>query len=122
MEIRRKYEHTDMRKDYKNKFNKTDARKQHRTEYMRKFRNDNRDYVRSINQKSYKKRHPVNLQKKKVYVYDKEMNFLNVYNSLVDASKDLGYHKNTISNFLRGKKNCKKYIFKYEDVLNGNTD
>lgn len=122
LQTRRRYEQTEKRKDYKNRLNKTTARKQHRTEYMKQYRGDNRDKIRAINQKSYRKAHPVNLQKKKVYVYNKEMQLLRIYDSLKETAEALGYHKNSISSFLRGKKNCNKYIFKYEEVPSDNSD
>lgn len=119
-ETHRRYENTKKRKDYKNQLNRTATRRQHRTEYMKQYREANKDKVREINHKSYRKNHPVNLQKKKVYVYSKEMQLLYTFNSLKEAAEVLGYHRNNVSNFLRGKKNCRKYIFKYEEVSNDN--
>lgn len=121
-EIRRRYERTELRKRYKNNLNKTTSRKQHKTEYMKQYRNNHKDKIRAINQRSYRRKHQENLQKKKVYVYDKEMKLLFKYNSLIETAEALDYHKNTVSNFLREKKRCNKYIFKYEEVANDYTD
>ena len=82
---------------------------------MRKYRTLNRDKFREQNRKYYRKNNPNPYKGKKVLVYDKGGELLFEFSSLRETADNLGYHKNTISNFLRGKKNCIKYDFKYKE-------
>lgn len=52
----RNYENSREYKDKKNAYNKTDARKQHRTEYMRKYREAHREKMKEISHRAYLKR------------------------------------------------------------------
>ena len=116
MEYRRKYDKSEKRKAYVNALNKTEKRKEHRREYMREYRKTHREEIRQITKKSRKKNHPYDSRKKGVLVYDKSMKLLYEFDSLKSASETLGYHKNNVSEFLRGKKNCVKYIFRYKEM------
>jgi hypothetical protein len=59
IEKRRQYDRSQKRKDYVNDYNKTDARRAHRTKYMQEYRIKNREKIREINQRAYRKRHPI---------------------------------------------------------------
>lgn len=52
----REYSKTPEFKSKRNAYNKTDARKQHRTEYMRKYRETHKERMSEINHKAYLKR------------------------------------------------------------------
>lgn len=55
-EWEREYENTREYKDKRNAYNKTDARRQHRTEYMRNYRETHKDRMAEISRKAYLKR------------------------------------------------------------------
>lgn len=119
-EYSRKYEktHREERRASANRRNKTEKRRKHRTEYMRKYRELNRDKIRKINQKSWRKKHPNPYKGKGVLVYDKNNNFICEFNSIKETAKELNYSVNSVSCFLRNKKNCIKYNFKYKENKN----
>jgi hypothetical protein len=58
-----------------------------------------------------------NKASKKIICYDLEGNFIKIYESILDASKELGVNRATISDCLEGKyKRAKEYMFKpYEE-------
>ena len=115
LEMQRKRDRTEKRHAQANARNKRPEVREKRTEYMRKYRTLNRDKFREQSRKYYRKNNPNPYKGKKVLVYDKGGELLFEFSSLRETADNLGYHKNTISNFLRGKKNCIKYDFKYKE-------
>lgn len=55
-EWERDYSKSQEFKDKRNAYNKTDARRQHRTEYMRKYRETHKEKMAEINRRAYLKR------------------------------------------------------------------
>lgn len=61
-----------------------------------------------------------NSQKRKVLQYDLEMNFIREWDSLLEASVELGIGYSAVKKGVRDhKKVFKKYYFKYKDITNG---
>ena len=74
----------------------------------------------SLNNKKFYSEHPdikesIRKQKsKKVYQYDKDNNLINIFESVREAEKNTGIHRNCISNCCCGRqKYAGKYFWKY---------
>lgn len=63
----------------------------------------------------YKKINVDNPAKKQVLMFDKNNVFIKEFNSLTDAGLFLGKHPSQISFYINGKRNNKKFNFKYKN-------
>ena len=122
--LRKKYDCTDYRRTYHNTLNKTPKRREHRTEYMRKYREENRfEYNQRRRRTAARKRiqNPPKDYRKPVVVNDKSGSLIFVGASIKETAEKLNLSDGFVQCCLKGKRNSKLYDFTYAKVgENGN--